>query len=282
MPRLTEIMNVDVLRCASMGLKPQQKSTGQMTKPGSIAPPQGNAGPSQRSFQNDQSDFQDQANPTAQQPQQAPELTAAPYVKLLTKLGYEYQGTDQELGGMPIGHTFVGQDGDMIMVKPDGSWKRFGPGAQQSQGPDVQSLGQGLVRDSLQQGDDQNPHSALRQAGYSKIHQDQQGNTYYKHPQSGNSVTVNKAGNWQSSVGSGKGANKLRDFLGNEQMQQQDPNIQKAKMQQQQMKQKQQMSQQQGLGKPPGTRGQGSTRGGQQGGCGMQPRPGGLGGRGGF
>lgn len=266
MSRLTDIMTVDVLRCA----------TGQMAKPGNIAPPQGNTGPSQRSFQNDQSDFQDDSNPQNQQPQQAPELTAAPYVKLLTKLGYEYQGTDQEMGGMPIGHTFAGPDGDMIMVKPDGSWKRFGPGAQQSQGADVQSLGQGLVRDSLQQGDDTNTHSALRQAGYSKIHQDQQGNAYYKHPQTGKSVTVNKSGQWQSSVGSGKGGNKLRDFLGNEQMEQQDPQMQKMKMQQQQMKQQQAGMQQQRLGKNPGTRGQGSTRGG------MQPRSSGLGGRGQF
>jgi hypothetical protein len=265
--RITEFFAVEALRCASLGMNPnKQKQTGQMAKPGNIAPPQGNSGPSQRSFQNDQSDFDDSANPQAQQPQQAPELTAAPYVKLLTKLGYEYQGTDQELGGMPIGHTFAGPDGDMIMVKPDGSWKRFGPGAQSSSGADVQSLGQGLVRDSLQQGDDQNPHSALRQAGYSKIHQDQQGNTYYKHPQSGNSVTVNKAGNWQSSSGSGRGANKLRDFLGNEQENAQDPNMQKAKQQRDQQKMKQQQQQQQGGMGGPGTRGQGSTRMGGRGG----------------
>jgi hypothetical protein len=219
--------------------------------------------------QDDQSDFQDQQ-------QQNPELTNAPYVKLLTKLGYEYQGEDQDVNGMPIGHSFNGPDGDMIMVKPDGSWNRFGPGAQKSQGKDVPSLGQNLVRDSLQQGDDQNHHAALRQAGYAKVHKDDQGNTYYKHPQTGKAVTVRKDGSWGSSVGTGRGAGKLRDFLGNEQMEGQDPNMMKMKMQQQQLKQMQQQGQQQGLGKPPGTRGASGTRGG------MQPRKPGLGGRGGF
>jgi hypothetical protein len=214
----------------------------------------------QGAFPQDNSDL-DQNQQPGQDPTQDPALTAAPYVKLLTKLGYEYQGSDEDVNGQPIGQSFQGQDGDMIMVKPDSSWVRFGPGAQRSQGPDINSLGQNLVKGALSQGDDQDHHSALRQAGYNKIHKDDQGNTYYKHPQTGNTVTVTKDGKWNSSTGSGRGAGKLRGFLGDEQMQQQDPQMQKMKLQQQQMKQQQQMQRQQGMMKPKvGTRGMGSTR----------------------
>lgn len=191
---------------------------------------------------------------------QDPDLTAAPYVKLLAKLGYEFQGADDDVNGQPIGQSFMGQDGDMILVKTDGSWVRLGPGQQRAQGPDVNSLGQNLVRNALQQGDDTNSHSALRQSGYVKIHQDQQGNTYYKHPQTGKTVTVGKDGRWGSSVGTGRGANKLRDFLGNEQMENEDPQMQQIKLKRQQMKQQaQQGTQQVGMTKN-GTRGMGGTR----------------------
>src|SRR5580693_9347825 len=93
----------------------QPKATAMMNKPG------GPAG-----GQDDTSDFDQQ---TGQQTMpgatiQDPTLTAAPYVKLLTKLGYEFQGHDQDLNGQKIGSSFTGPDGDTIMVKPDGSWTR--------------------------------------------------------------------------------------------------------------------------------------------------------------
>jgi hypothetical protein len=225
-------------------------------------------------MQDDQSDFNNN-NGQQQQPQTPPEVQAAPYIKLLTKLGYEYMGGDEDLDGMKIGSSFQGQDGDMILVKEDGSWMRMGPGNQRTQGKDVPSLGQALVRDSLQQGDDTNHHSALRQAGYNKIHQDQQGNSYYKHPQTGKTVHVTKDGKWGSSVGTGRGASKLRDFLGNEQLVDQDPQMQKMKMQTEQMKLK--TKEQQSMKRPgqSGTRGSMGTRSGPAGG-------GGMGGRGGF
>ena len=217
--------------------------------------------------QNDQSDFQD-----PNQQQMPEEVQAAPYIKLLTKLGYEYQGNDDELGGGRIGSSFMGPDGDMIFIKPNGGWVRMGPGAQRSQGADVPSLGQALVRDSLQQGDDENHHAALRQAGYNKIHTDSEGNHYYKHPQTGKTVHVTKDGRWGSSVGTGRGASKLRDFLGNESMESQDPAMMQMKMKQQQMKQQQKDQQNSRFQRPgqTGTRGMG-TRG-----------PAGMGGRGGF
>src|SRR5439155_24081309 len=117
------------------------------------------------------------------------------------------------LGGQQMGSSFQGPDGDMIMVKPDGSWTRFGPGAQRSQGKSAQDLGIGLVKDSLAQGDDKNHHSALRQAGYQKIHKGEDGTTYYKHPQTGKTVHVTKDGRWCSSSGTGRGAGKLRECL---------------------------------------------------------------------
>lgn len=187
--------------------------------------------PGGASQQDDTSDFDQQ---TGQQTMpgatiQDPTLTAAPYVKLLTKLGYEFQGHDSDLNGQKIGSSFTGQDGDTIMVKPDGSWNRFGPGAMKSQGKDVPSLGQALVKGTLAEGDDQNHHAALRQAGYQKIHKDGQGNTYYKHPQTGKSVHVRKDGSWGSSAGTGRGASSMRDFLGNEQLEGQDPAMMKLK-----------------------------------------------------
>lgn len=196
---------------------------------------------------------------------QDPALASAPYVRLLTKLGYEFQGHDEDVNGNKIGSSFTGQDGDTIMVKPDQSWTRFGPGAARSQGKDVPSLGQSLVKGTLAEGDDQNHHSALRQAGYQKIHKDEQGNTYYKHPQSGKSVTVRKDGSWGSSVGTGRGAGKLREFLGNEQLDSQDPQVMKTKLQQQQIKQQAGPGGRQqgpGAGARPqtGTRGVGGTR----------------------
>jgi len=219
--------------------------------------------------QNDQSDFND----PNQQQQLPDEVQAAPYIKLLTKLGYEYQGNDDELGGSRIGSTFTGPDGDMIFIKPNGGWMRMGPGSQRSQGADVPSLGQALVRDSLQQGDDQNHNAALRQAGYNKIHQDADGNSYYKHPQTGKTVHVRKDGSWGSSVGTGRGASKLRDFLGNESLESQDPQMQQMKLKQQQMKQQQKDQQNSRFQRPgqSGTRGGTGTRG-----------PSGFGGRGGF
>ena len=253
--RIAELFAAEQLRLqAAVGM-----GVGNQGAPGGTSP---------GSSMNQQPD-QDPMNQQSQQPEQNPELTAAPYVKLLTKLGYEFQGADQDVSGNPIGQSFQGQDGDMIMVKPDGSWTRFGPGAQRAQGPDVNSLGQNLVRDQLQRGDDQNHHSALRQAGYQKIHKDDQGNTYYKHPQTGKTVTVGKDGRWGSSVGTGKGAGKLRDFLGNEQFEQQDPATQKMKMQQQMMKQQQQQGMQQQQQPKFGTRGMPGTR---------KPRPGSGGG----
>jgi hypothetical protein len=236
-------------------------------------------------MQNDQSDFgggkppgsggvgtNSNSDPNGA-PQQPPEVQAAPYIKLLTKLGYEYQGSDEDLDGMKIGSSFQGTDGDMILIKEDGSWMRMGPGAQNSQGKDVPSLGQALVKDSLQQGDDQNHNSALRQAGYKKIHQDTQGNSYYKHPQTGKTVHVTKDGKWGSSVGTGRGAGKLRDFLGNEQLADTDPNMMKMKMQTQQMKMQSKQQQQMKRQGATGTRGAGA----------MGTRaPGGMGGRGGF
>lgn len=222
-------------------------------------------------LQNDTSDFND-PNSQQQQPQQPPEVQAAPYIKLLTKLGYEYMGGDEDMDGMKIGSSFQGQDGDMILVKQDGSWMRMGPGQQRSQGKDVPSLGQALMKDSLQQGDDTNHNSALRQAGYVKIHGDQKGNSYYKHPQTGKTVTVGKDGRWGSSVGSGRGASKLRDFLGNESLADQDPAMAKLKMQTQEMKLKSKQQQQQGRPGQSGTRGSMGTRTG----------PSGMGGRGGF
>jgi len=219
-----------------------------------FAPQQGGG----TNMRDDQEDFQ-QEQQNSQQTD--PDLKAAPYVRLLVKLGYEFQGHDQDLGGGKIGSTFQGPDGDMIMVKPDGSWVRFGPGSQRSQGPDVNSLGQQLVRGALQEGDDTNHHAALRQAGYSKIHTDAGGNTYYKHPQTGKTVHVGKDGQWGSSVGTGKGAGKLREFLGNEALDAQDPAMMQINLK------KQQMKQQAGQGGDSmrmrsGTRGQGSTRGG--------------------
>lgn len=189
-------------------------------------------------MRNDQSDLDNSPQNQQQQGQQMPpEVSSAPYIKLLTKLGYEYQGSDEDLGGGQIGSSFQGPDGDMIMVKPDGSWTRFGPGAQRSQGKSSQDLGQALVRDSLQQGDDQNHHAALRQAGYQKVHKDADGNQYYKHPQTGKTVHVKKDGSWGSSSGTGRGAGKLRDFLGNESLENQDPAIMQQKLKQQQLKQ---------------------------------------------
>jgi hypothetical protein len=250
MPRIAELFASEQLRLeAAVGM-----GVGNQGVPGGQAPGRG-IGQSMPGQQQ-----QPGQNPNQQQqPQQDSDMMAAPYVKLLTKLGYEFQGADEDVNGQPIGQSFQGQDGDMILVKQDGSWVRFGPGAQRNQGPDVKSLGNDLVSNSLQQGDDKNHHSALRQAGYQKIHKDDQGNTYYKHPQSGKSVTVKKDGSWGSSQGTGRGAGKLRDFLGNEQMEQQDPQMQKMKLQQQQMKQ--QGQQQQQPGKPKfGTQGLPGTR----------------------
>ncbi len=269
----------DILRAqagAATMMKPKPQAMG----------PGGNKGTG--GFQQDNTDMDNQ-NQAAQQPggggmgqptPRDPSLTAAPYVKLLTKLGYEFQGHDEDNMGMPIGNTFQGPDGDMVYAKPDGSWIRFGPGANRSQGPDVNSLGQNLVRGALQQGDDQNTHGALRQAGYSKVHSDPDGNQYYKHPQSGNMVTVHKDGNWRSSVGSGRGSGKLQEFLGNEQFDAEDPNMQKMKMQKDQMKQQRQQQQGGGMGKP-GTRGMGGTRPQNQGAApgGMRRPPMGGGGR---
>ncbi len=192
-------------------------------------------------MRNDQSDLDNSPggaqNPNQQGQQMPAEVSSAPYIKLLTKLGYEYQGSDEDLGGGKIGSSFQGPDGDMIMVKPDGSWTRFGPGAQRSQGKSSQDLGHALVRDSLQQGDDQNHHAALRQAGYQKVHKDKDGNQYYKHPQTGKTVHVKKDGSWGSSAGTGRGAGKLRDFLGNESLENQDPAVMQNKLKQQQLKQ---------------------------------------------
>ena len=81
-------------------------------------------------------------------PQMPSEVASAPYIKLLTKLGYEYQGSDEELSGNQIGSSFQGPDGDMIFVKPDGTWSRFGPGSQRSSGKTTQDLGNALVRDA--------------------------------------------------------------------------------------------------------------------------------------
>ncbi|SRR6266566_2256297 len=246
MPRIAEFFATEVLRCAGgFGQQQMPPGAGNQGVPGGPSPA--------RQQQMGQPGMQQQ------QPQQDPALTAAPYVKLLTKLGYEFQGADEDAQGQPIGQSFQGQDGDMILVKSDGSWTRFGPGAQRAQGPDVKSLGENLVRNTLQQGDDTNHHSALRQAGYQKIHKDDQGNSYYKHPQTGKTVTVGKDGRWGSSVGMGRGAGKLRDFLGNEQMEQQDPQMQRMKLQQQQMKQQQSQLQQQQRPKV-GTRGMAGTR----------------------
>jgi hypothetical protein len=207
-----------------------------------------------------------------------PEVQAAPYMKLLTKLGYEYQGSDEELSGGPIGTSFTGQDGDTIMIKPDGSWTRIGPGAQRSQGKSSMDLGTALVKDSLAQGDDTNHHAALRRAGYNKIHKDAQGNSYYKHPQTGKTVTVEKSGRWASSAGSGKGAGKLSEFLGNEQMENEDPMVQQNKLKQQQLKQ-QGVAAKAGGGPagPGGTRGGTGTRRPGAGAAGAR-----MGGRGGF
>lgn len=211
-----------------------------------------------------------------QQPQQQmpSEVSSAPYIKLLTKLGYEYQGSDEDLGGGQIGSSFQGPDGDMIMVRPDGSWSRFGPGAQRSQGKSAQDLGNALVKDHLTQGDDTSHHAALRQAGYNKIHTDKDGNSYYKHPQTGKTVTVQKDGRWGSSAGTGRGAGKLRDFLGNESLENQDPAMMQTKLKQQQLKQQgNQLRQQAGPGgrMTNGTRGNNGTRAGAR-----------FGGRGGF
>lgn len=221
--------------------------------------------------QNDQSDMgQDQQQ--QQGPQMPSEVASAPYIKLLTKLGYEYQGSDEELGGNQIGSSFTGPDGDMIFVRPDGGWMRMGPGAQRTQGKTVQDLGNALVRDSLQQGDDQNTHAALRQSGYNKIHTDADGNSYYKHPQTGATMHVRKDGSWGHSSGTGKGANKMRDFLGNESMNNQDPQMMQMKLKTQQMKQQQDEQRKTQRFGPSGTRG-GGTRG---------PAGSRFGGRGGF
>jgi hypothetical protein len=234
--------------------------------------------------QNDQSDLDGPQKPNLPgkpqsglqdtQPQMPSEVQAAPYIGMLTKLGYEYQGSDEDLGGSQIGSTFMGQDGDSILIKPDGSWIRNGPGAQRSQGKSAMDLGTSLVKDSLAQGDDSNHHAALRKAGYNMIHKDAQGNKYYKHPQTGKTVTVQKNGQWGSSVGTGKGAKKLGEFLGNEQMEDQDPMVQQNKLKQQQMKQQsQQLKQGAGPGgrMTNGTRGSNGTRAGAR-----------MGGRGGF
>ncbi len=251
MTKIMEWRATDELRimAAGMGMKPQQGGGSNM--------------------QDDQSDFDQQTGQSTMPGATVadPSLTAAPYVRLLTKLGYEFQGHDEDLGGQKIGSSFTGQDGDTIMVKPDGSWTRFGPGAQRSQGKDVPSLGQALVKGTLAEGDDSNHHSALRQAGYQKIHKDGDGNQYYKHPQTGKTVHVTKDGRWGSSAGTGRGAGKLRDFLGNEQLEGQDPAMMQMKLKQQQLKQ--------GAGKPgagakpqTGTRGSGGTRPGGGGGMG--------------
>jgi hypothetical protein len=207
---------------------------------------------------------------TGMGPQMPPEVASAPYIKLLTKLGYEYQGGDEDMDGNSFGQSFTGSDGDSITVKPDGSWSRTGPGATRAQGKSVQDLGQALVKDTLQQGDDQNHHYALRQAGYNKVHTDAKGTSYYKHPQTGKTVHVTKDGNWGSSIGTGRGASKLRDFLGNEQLEDTDPVMQQNKLKQGQMKQQaQQQKQQQRFGKlTPGTRGTTGTRGPAGGGAG--------------
>jgi hypothetical protein len=226
-------------------------------------------------MQNDQSDLDNSPMNSQQSGQQMPpEVQTAPYIKLLTKLGYEYQGSDEDLGGGQIGTTFQGQDGDTIYIKPDGTWVRFGPGATRSQGKSTQDLGQALVKDSLAQGDDKNHHAALRQAGYHKMHVGEDGTSYYKHPQTGKSVHVTKDGRWGSSVGTGRGAGKLRDFLGNEQMEDQDPMVMQTKLKQQQLKQQGQALKQ---GQGPGGRMTNGTRGG------TGTRAGGrFGGRGGF
>jgi hypothetical protein len=198
----------------------------------------------------------------APQVQLPEEVASAPYIKLLTKLGYEYQGGDEDLEGNSFGQNFTGSDGDSITVKPDGSWVRLGPGAQRSQGKSVQDLGQALVKDTLTQGDDKSHHAALRQAGYNKVHTDEKGNSYYRHPKTGKTVHVTKDGSWGSSVGTGRGASKLRDFLGNEQLDDEDPVMQQNRLKQQQLKQQsQQQKQQQRYGRvAPGTRGATGTR----------------------
>lgn len=237
--------------------------------------------------QNDQSDFQNpqsgggggansggMSNDPNAAPQMPSEVASAPYIKMLSKLGYEYQGSDEDLTGNTIGSSFTGQDGDTIMIKPDGSWTRFGPGAQRSQGKSSMDLGTHLVKGSLAEGDDTNHHAALRKAGYNKIHKDAQGNTYYKHPQTGKTVTVQKDGRWASSVGSGRGAGKLGDFLGNESLENQDPAMMQTKLKQQQLKQQ---SQQLKSGGGPGGRTSNGTRGGNGTRAGAR-----FGGRGGF
>lgn len=213
-------------------------------------------------------------DPNAMGPQMPPEVSSAPYIKMLTKLGYEYQGSDEDLGGGAIGSSFTGEDGDTIFIKPDGSWQRLGPGAQRSQGKSSMDLGTSLVKDSLAQGDDKNHHAALRKAGYNKIHKDADGNQYYKHPQTGKTVHVRKDGSWGSSAGTGRGAGKLSEFLGNEQMENEDPMVQQNKLKQQQLKQQ---SQQAKAGAGPGGRMSNGTRGG--GGTRAGAR---MGGRGGF
>ena len=247
--KLKDTFGLETLRCAAgaMGIPPMRGGGTNM--------------------KDDQQDFDQQQ----QDPQQTdPDLKAAPYVKLLVKLGYEFQGHDEDLGGGKIGSSFQGPDGDMIMVKPDGSWTRFGPGSQRSQGPDANSLGQNLVRSSMQEGDDQNHHAALRQSGYNKVHTDpKDGTSYYKHPQTGKTVHVTKDGRWGSSAGTGRGAGKLREFLGNESMEQQDPQMQQMKLKNQQMKQQgdlQKKQQRFGNMNRPGTRSGNGTRGGMGGG----------------
>lgn len=240
-----------------------------MAGPGTGASPKATAMMQQKpgNTQDDTADFDQQ---TGQQTMpgatiQDPTLTAAPYVKLLTKLGYEFQGHDSDLNGQKIGSSFTGQDGDTIMVKPDGSWTRFGPGAMRSQGKDVPSLGQQLVKGTLAEGDDANHHAALRQAGYQKIHKDGDGNQYYKHPQTGKSVHVRKDGSWGSSAGTGRGATSMRDFLGNEQLEGQDPAMMKLKMDQKNAKMGNAGGKAGGAGAggagPRGTRGAMGTRG---------------------
>ena len=215
-------------------------------------------------------------DPNTGAPMAPPEVQAAPYIKMLTKLGYEYQGSDEDLGGGQIGTSFTGQDGDTIMIKPDGSWTRFGPGAQRSQGKSSMDLGTSLIKDSLAQGDDTNHHAALRKSGYNMIHKDAAGNKYYKHPQTGKTVTVEKSGRWASSAGSGKGAGKLGEFLGNEQMENEDPMVQQNKLKQQQLKQQ---GQQAKAGGGPAGRMTNGTRGGGGTRAGAGAR---MGGRGGF
>lgn len=203
MQTIRQLFSVETIR-AQMGMPPQNAG---MRKPSTM--------------QQDNTDMDDGQQQPMPNVQPTGNLQLAPYVKMLSKLGYEFKGDDEDVSGSPIGSTFQGPDGDMIIVNPDGSWQCFMQSGQKASGPDAKSLGQRLMQTTLSQSDDTNHNQALRHAGYRKFHTDSQGNNYYKHPQTGKTVTVTKDGRWNSSVGSGRGAGKLGDFLGNEQLQDQ-------------------------------------------------------------